>query len=412
MARKKLFKSVDELIEGYELNTTRNGDRVKRKVYLRAAKLNGRVGLYQYSHINGVTNRKRLRQYLNVETSLDIKNQNEQIIRQVSANIDKMNDAILRDETNFPIIEKSSITLGEWIVKCADDAFRQTSNKRSYYYTLGSSLLKHIKACKIDHIKLQSIDANVIATFIEYLRNYASNINYLRNVDESKNRSVQLSQNSQHRLYCNLRYVINKAIKAKLLMKDPCLEIAKEDTPKSESGNRIFLSVEEIKKLINTDCKNEVVKRAFLFCCFVGLRFSDIASLRYGDIQRDENGLYCNIKMKKTKDYVRAYISDVAMRFIDFSGKNDDEAVIFKLPKNDHVNEIIHTWTKDAKIKKHISFHCSRHTAATMLLNLDVPIEIVAKQLGHKKLGTTQIYAKILGKTQAKAIDKQNDIFK
>ncbi|MDD6895290.1 MAG: hypothetical protein PUD51_05445, partial [Prevotellaceae bacterium] len=60
MARKKLFKSVDELIEGYELNTTRNGDRVKRKVYLRAAKLNGRVGLYQYSHINGVTNRKRL----------------------------------------------------------------------------------------------------------------------------------------------------------------------------------------------------------------------------------------------------------------------------------------------------------------------------------------------------------------
>jgi site-specific recombinase XerD len=43
---------------------------------------------------------------------------------------------------------------------------------------------------------------------------------------------------------------------------------------------------------------------------------------------------------------------------------------------------------------------------------LDVPLEVVAKQLGHGKISTTQIYAKILGKTQKKAIDKQNDLFK
>ena len=85
---------------------------------------------------------------------------------------------------------------------------------------------------------------------------------------------------------------------------------------------------------------------------------------------------------------------------------------MFKLPKNESVNVALKKWVEAAKIKKKVTFHVSRHTAATMLLNLNVPLEVVGKQLGQSKLSTTQIYAKILGKTQKAAIDKQNDLFK
>ncbi|MBR0031218.1 MAG: hypothetical protein IJP61_02880 [Treponema sp.] len=46
-----------------------------------------------------------------------------------------------------------------------------------------------------------------------------------------------------------------------------------------------------------------------------------------------------------------------------------------------------------------------------MLLNLDVPLEVVSKQLGHKKTATTEIYAKILNKTLSAAVSKQDDLF-
>lgn len=58
-----------------------------------------------------------------------------------------------------------------------------------------------------------------------------------------------------------------------------------------------------------------------------------------------------------------------------------------------------------------ITFHCSRHTAATLNLSLGTPIETVSKIMGHTKISTTQIYAKILDQKRKEAVDKQNGIF-
>lgn len=56
-------------------------------------------------------------------------------------------------------------------------------------------------------------------------------------------------------------------------------------------------------------------------------------------------------------------------------------------------------------------FHCSRHTAATLNLSLGTPIETVSKMMGHTKIATTQIYAKIIDKKQKEAVNRQNGIF-
>lgn len=83
----------------------------------------------------------------------------------------------------------------------------------------------------------------------------------------------------------------------------------------------------------------------------------------------------------------------------------------FGIPKNDSANKQLARWIKTAGIIKRITFHCSRHTAATLNLSLGTPIETVSKMLGHTKISTTQIYAKIIDEKQKEAVSKQNGIF-
>lgn len=99
------------------------------------------------------------------------------------------------------------------------------------------------------------------------------------------------------------------------------------------------------------------------------------------------------------------------MKWLPDGNNADPTERIFKLSKNEIVNPIIAEWVKDAGISKKITFHCSRHTAATLNLSLGTPIAVVSKLMGHSKIATTQIYAKIVDEAQRDAVDKQNGIF-
>lgn len=420
MARKKLFSTPKDLYEGYFGRIpTKKGRRKSsideaveaRKVTLKGRLLSdGKISLYFYSCINGRVSRVSTGCFLNIETNLDIKTQNEKTLRQLRANANTMNDDAIREENGFRPIAKSKTNLIDYTLKIADEALEKTGNKHSYYYNL-KALALHLKAFRGDKLRISDVDKNFILSFIAYLRNDAQNINFQRSDNKEKWRDVPLSENSQHRLFVNLHYVIKKAIKVKMLARDPFLELDVEDKPKEKNGTREYLTTEEIKQLIQTPAKNDMIKRAFLFSCFCGLRWSDVSHLRWRDLKTDDVGFFADVTMIKTKRPVKAYISDIGSKWLPERNKDaNDDDLVFRLPKD--VNVVIRKWAKDAKIKKNVSFHVSRHTAATMLLNLDVPLEVVAKQLGHGKISTTQIYAKILGKTQKEAIDKQNKLFK
>lgn len=417
MARKRLFSTPEELFEGYfgEISTQKGrkkGIVEARKVTLKGRLLkDGKISLYLYSCINGNVSRTSTGSFLNIETDPTIKAQNEETLRLARTKADLMNADAEREENGFRPIAKSKANLIDYTLKVADEALAKTHNKHGYYYSL-QALVRHLKTFRGDKIRISDVDKAFIMDFIAYLRNDASNINYLRAEDEEKRSDVPLSENSQHRLYANLHYVIKKAIKEKILPRDPFLELDTEDKPKENTGTREYLTIDEVKRLIKTPVKNDMIKRAFLFSCFCGLRWSDVSRLRWGDLKTDDVGFFADVTMIKTKKPVKAYISDIGSKWLPERQEAADTDLVFKLPKNDHVNVVLKKWAKDANIKKTVSFHVSRHTAATMLLNLDVPLEVVAKQLGHGKISTTQIYAKILGKTQKAAIDKQNNLFK
>lgn len=418
MARKKLFSTTEELFEGYFKDIPSPKRHKKdideaRKVYLKGRVLNnGKISLYLYSCIDGRVERIATGAFINIETNQNIKDQNLKTIRQWEEVANTKNSDAIREGAGFRPLSKSKANLIDYTLKVADDALAKTRNKHGYYYSL-QALAQHLKTFRGDKIRISDVDKAFILDFIAYLRNDASNINYLRAEDKAKWSDVPLSGNSQHRLFANLHYVIKKAVKSKIIPHDPFLELDTEDKPKENTGTREYLTTEELKRLIETPIKNDMIKRAFLFSCFCGLRWSDVSRLRWGDLKTDDVGFFADVTMVKTKRQVKAYISDIGSTWLPVRNVDTtDNDLVFKLPKNEHVNVVLKQWAKDAKIKKTVSFHVSRHTAATMLLNLDVPLEVVAKQLGHGKISTTQIYAKILGKTQKEAIDKQNKLFK
>ncbi len=166
-----------------------------------------------------------------------------------------------------------------------------------------------------------------------------------------------------------------------------------------------FLTLDELQTLAKTSCSNEEYKNAALFSALTGLRFSDVKKLKWGDVV-EENGEYTiNFKQKKTKDYEVLPISAQAYKLL--GTKCNDEDVIFG-GLSLYINKTIKKWVQDAGINKKITFHCFRHTFATLQLKAGTDIYTVSKMLGHKDLKTTQVYAKVVDSSKRDASKKIN----
>lgn len=124
--------------------------------------------------------------------------------------------------------------------------------------------------------------------------------------------------------------------------------------------------------------------RAFLFCCYTGLRLSDMKTLTYNNI----NDNTISLNMHKTERQVNIPIIPQAKRFLNPDFKN----VVFNVISDQMINKHIRKITEIAKIKKKISFHTARHSFATNSLELDIPKDAVQKMLGHQSVKTTDIY--------------------
>lgn len=415
MARKvqKLFKTAEELQNGYFPELTKEEkerlkNQPKEPIRLRVKKLSNSLSLYLDLYKDGKRQYDFLKLYLNEETDLITKEQNRQTL-EIATTILHEKIADLNKKGAGFISPKGKVNLIKYILFQADEALKKSGNPHGYYYTL-QSLAKHITIYSGDNTTFQQVDKNYILGFIDYLKS-AKNFNYKKSGTD-KDKDIAISPNTQHNLFMKFKYVIKKAIKADIITANPLDKIENSDKPKEEEGTREFLTIEEIKKLITTDCKNEIIKRAFLFCCLVGLRYSDVASITWGELEQGNKGeTLLRFKVKKTKRGETFPISNEALKWLPKSDEVNDNDIIFPLPKNDNANKQLAKWIASAGIKKKVTFHCSRHTAATLNLSLGTPIETVSKLMGHTKISTTQIYAKIIDENKKEAVNKQNGIF-
>lgn len=215
-----------------------------------------------------------------------------------------------------------------------------------------------------------------------------------------------LSTNTIHKYFRHLRKFVNLAIDNDLmeLNKYPFRKFKL----KSEETNREYLSPEEVQSIENLEFTKEnahlqKIKDMYLFSCYTGLRFSDISALSKDQIQIIDSKQWIVIeKTKKTRTEIRIPI------YLLFEGKptellktyiRTDRKYIFDEHTNQHVNRCLKDIAKLTGITKRLTYHTARHTQATYLLYKGVNVTTVQKLLGHKKIQTTQIYAKVMDMT-------------
>lgn len=265
-----------------------------------------------------------------------------------------------------------------------------TKRSREYYCSLRSAI-GHIIAYAGENVTFKKLTPKFLLGYISYLDNVVGRF------------GKPLSNASKYTYFNVIVITLNRAVKMGYISKNPAHSILPEDKPKLRQGKREFLTIDEVKLLIKTPCQNEIIKQAFLFSCFSGLRLSDIKSLRWSDISEVGNGRkIIRITMQKTKELIEIPLSANALAYLP--DKNDGD-VIFPLPMTWVVEKYIDMWVKQAGIKKHITYHCSRHTHATLLLTFGADIYTVSKLLGHKRIQTTEIYAKIVDEKKIAAVD-------
>lgn len=254
-------------------------------------------------------------------------------------------------------------------------------------------------------IKLSDVDKKFCVGYGEYL--YTATGRKNKYCPEKP-----LSSGTREIYYKSLSTALNVAVKMGYIQQNPMTQINRQEIiGKCTPNERVYLTIEELQKLISTKCKREDVRNAFLFSCMCGLRWSDINAIKWGNIHTDGDTWQLEIRMEKTRELLYLPLSDEARNFMPLKGNKTDTDYIFSLPKLYWSDIIIAKWVEDAGIAKHISFHCARHTFATLMLTQGADLYTTSKLLGHKNIATTQIYAKIIDEKKSQAVNLLNGIF-
>lgn len=240
-------------------------------------------------------------------------------------------------------------------------------------------------------ILLSEIDADFMRGFKEYLTKSA------------KTTALQpLSSSSQNSYFAKLKACIKQAIRDDLLVKNPGDGIV---LPRIVATPRQYLTYEELDRLAQTESKYDFLKKAFLFSCLTGLRWSDIHKLKWAEVQQIGERWRIVFHQKKTQGLQYHDISDQARGLLG-DAKGGEDRVFPRLKYSSYVNNELQRWMMKAGITKHISFHCARHTYATLQLHYGTDIVTLSKMLGHSELKTTMIYAQIMDAKRLEAASR------
>jgi site-specific recombinase XerD len=285
-----------------------------------------------------------------------------------------------RGPTSFTLIHAHEFYNEQHIKKLLGNGYAQGT------YDRFCTSLEHIKnflkfQYQIDDIKFSAMD-------------YSFAMDYDRYLKIEKN----CCNNTTVKYVKNLKTVIRFAVDQEWLQKNPIQRYK----GKLDKVEKEFLTFEELKKIQNKNFESErvsEVRDVFVFCCFTGLPYSDVAKLSKKDIIKNIQGNW-QISIKRTKTNIVANIPllDEAKFYLD---KYKDHLLclnrdtLFPVKSNQKQNEYLKEIAGLCGLNKTLTTHIARHTFATLMLSKGASIESVSSMLGHTNIKTTQIYAKI-----------------
>ncbi len=211
----------------------------------------------------------------------------------------------------------------------------------------------------------------------------------------------QCHVNGANKQIQRVKKIINYAIRSGYLQNNPMATFSIEFTP----VHKVALTMDEINRLAGLELQRQVLKDVrdvFLLQCYTGLSYSDIKQLSKVHISAGENSnLWIRMKRQKTSVSFGVPLLPAALQILGkYMPDADPDSPFMPVISNQKMNENLKVLQEIAGISKNLTTHLARHSfATTITLNNGVPITTVSRMLGHTKLSTTQVYAKLLEKT-------------
>lgn len=324
--------------------------RIKEPIKLRVKHLaNGNKSIYLDMYMNGKRKYEFLKLYIIPEYNKSDRVRNSETLKLANAIKAQRIIELQNQSHGFKINKTSHIKLTDYIQSVAEKKSENEVRK-----TVLHAVVYHLRRYNPNDIQLSRIDKDYILGFLDYLKT-------AKQTHTKKEKLLHV--NTQVYYYKMLRYCLNYAVSEELISANPMNKIKNEEKPHKHRTEREYLTIDELRKLAQTPFYNGLLKKAFLFSCFCGLRHSDIIALTWGDIEMDDDGnsrLY--IIQKKTKEAISLPLSQEAIKQLPKREDAKEDDIIFKkLITLGRTNEILPKWAEQAGIKKHITFHTARH---------------------------------------------------
>ncbi|MFD0932532.1 site-specific integrase [Psychroflexus salinarum] len=252
----------------------------------------------------------------------------------------------------------------------------------------------YIKKFMVEHKKtkdvyLKQLDFQFLIDFENYLSNVWP-VGHPR----------AMSQNTTMKHLQRLRKMITLAYHLEWIDRDPFVRWK----PVYEKKVRDYLSETELAQLEDFDFNNDRLDRVrdlFIFSCYTGISYIDIMNLTRDNVVKGlDGGNWIITRRQKTKSSVKVPLLEKAENIIqkyESHPMTEISSSLLPLITNEKLNVYLKEVASHVGIRKNLTFHMARHTfATTVTLSNGVPIETVSKLLGHTKIATTQIYARVL----------------
>jgi len=256
---------------------------------------------------------------------------------------------------------------------------READTAKSYWNTL-AHLRRFLKAkYNLSDIPFTALNKSFIEKFDLYLRIEAG-----------------LALGSIVLNTTRLNTIINKAITEGIITADPFTGYEAE-RPEPEPKD---LSRKELDRLMSTPltkASHYLIRDMFLFSCYTGMPYSDMRKLSDKDITTDESGtVWVKTKRKKTKVEYEVPLLELPLQILDRYRGTAPDGRILPMLGNQEMNRQLKDIACTCGIERRLTFHCGRHTfGSETTLSQGVPLETVSRMMGHNKVKTTQIYARL-----------------
>ena len=369
---------------------------MKVEIKERALKAGNR-GLYLEYYEKGFRKRENLHLYLIPEDAPDAKRINKRTyLKAMAVRSERLLNPPQFDKKPEP--ENGIDTTTTWLEWCdeyirysagcgnSDSAMHHKNNVRK-------RINEYLDRIGRTDILLKDVTTEVISGLYDYMRN-----DY-RNPGQIKVREGRLSDYSLLLFGETVNAIFNKALREGRIGFNPLRGLNKLERFHAPDKHREYLTPEELVRFLAAETATETerqVQRAFGFSCMTGLRLGDIRRLRWGDIKPMGEGWAVSIVQHKTGTPVTVPLNDLALSLLPLRPENDDENVFHLPTMSGNVTKHVRSIRDKAGITgKDLTFHCSRHTAATLAISAGAELYSVSKILGHRNLVSTQAYAKV-----------------